>query len=501
MNRTGPTQEQSRNDLRHSAPRNGKILVLLAVSLPAIFGLLGLIFDAGLLSADCHDLQQVTDAAATAAGYEIFQGSSSATATAQAESCVKVWNGLSDATTTVNIPPTQGAYAGKTGYVEVVATRQVGTRFISLVGGNLTQQLRARSVASIQPSTADAAVVVLDKNPPSLSLTPIPLILPSFPALLGGLEVLGLGTVRVNGAVLVNTEWGGIDEEGNPCGKNLGPPYSICCTPLLSLTKLTATDIRVSGGVDSVSNYGSYVPGKPNPLRANRSPIPDPLRSLPVPSTSSFAGLNTTYRGGVSVVSLPLIIAPTVLQPGVYDWIEVLSGSVVFQPGVYIIRGKKPLTNISLNLVGGFITAEGVMFYITNSSDYSAASGVPDSGDGETSPSMPSLLNSIPGVVINAALIGSSFSPLSGTGSPFDGMLIYQRRQDYRAIVIANQQLLGGSTISGRIYAKWGHVLFAGNGSYDVSIAAGTVRLASVLAITLSPTNRFAAAKDVFLVE
>src|SRR6478735_4962666 len=135
----------------HSATqRSGKVLVMLAIALPAIFGLLGLIFDAGLLSADHHDLQQATDAAATAGAYEIFQGRSASEATSQAQSFVKDWNGVSDASVNVNIPPTQGTYAGQSGYVEVEATRQLGTRFMSLVGGSLTQQLRTRSVASVK---------------------------------------------------------------------------------------------------------------------------------------------------------------------------------------------------------------------------------------------------------------------------------------------------------------------------------------------------------------
>ena len=71
-------QRASTNRLRK---RSGKVLVLLAVSMPAIFGLMALIFDAGLLSADCQDLQQATDAAATAGAYEILQGRSSSVAT------------------------------------------------------------------------------------------------------------------------------------------------------------------------------------------------------------------------------------------------------------------------------------------------------------------------------------------------------------------------------------------------------------------------------------
>ena len=107
----------------------------------------------------------------------------------------------------------------------------------------------------------------------------------------------------------------------------------------------------------------------------------------------------------------------------------------------------------------------------------------------------------MPSVVINTALLGSSFSPLADPSSPFNGLLVYQRRQDLRPIVIANQNLLLGGNISGTIYAKWGHVIFAGNSTYNVKIVAGTVRLLAVLDMTLSPSALLPPAQDVFLVE
>ena len=175
---------------------------------------------------------------------------------------------------------------------------------------------------------------MLDPTPPPLSVAAVQPSLPSYPALLGGLEILGLGTVIVNCAVLVNNTWGGVDQNGNPAGTGSGPPYGISCTPLLQLTQLNAVDIRVSGGEsDNPTNYGSFTAGAKSPLRANQLGVPDPFETLPVPTTATDPiNVNTTLRGGVQVVSLPLISrSPTVLQPGVYDWIEIDSGQAVFQ--------------------------------------------------------------------------------------------------------------------------------------------------------------------------
>jgi len=486
---------------RAARQRGGKVLVFVAVSCSAILGILGLVFDAGLMTSDNQNLHHATDAAATAAAMDLLLGHSTAQATATATSYVTALNGLADAQTTVNIPPVQGPYAGQANYVEVIATRSYQTRIIQLLGSASQQTITTRSVANYQASTAGGVIDVLDPTPPALSVSGVPPVLPSYPAILGGLEVLGLGTVSVNGAVLVNTTWGGVDQNGNPAGTGAGPPYGISCTPLISLTHLNALNIRVSGGVDNQANYGNYKSGASSPLLANQLPVPDPFETLPVPSTASDpVNVNTTLRGSAQVISLPLGV-PTVLQPGVYDWIEVDAGQAVFQPGIYIIRSTNPLTGLALNILAGTVTANGVMFYVTNSSSYNPQTGAPDSGDGDTRPAVSVPTSLTPSVVINAAIPGSTFLPLNTGSSPFDGILIYQRRSDASPVVVVHSSLLGAGTFSGTFYAKWGHVLFTGAGTYDIRIVSGTARLVTVTGMTIVPSVFLPPAKDVFLVE
>ncbi len=482
--------------------RAGKVLVLVLLSLSSILAVLGLVFDGGLMTSDSQALHHATDAAASAGAMDLLIGKDPAVATATAISYVTALNGLSDAQTTVNIPPLKGAYAGQNTFVEVVSSRVYQTRLMHILGANPQQTFSTRSVAGYQPSTSGAAIIVLDPNPAALSIRGVPPVLPAYPALIGGLEVLGLGTVNVNGAVLVDTGWGGVDEKGNPAGASSGPPYGISCTPVVGLTHLNARDIRVSGGVDDPSNYGNFVAGKPSPLHANRLAVPDPLQSLPVPTTASDpANVSAQSRGGVQVVGVPLITAPTTLQPGVYDWIEIVSGQAVFSPGVYIIRSVNPLTGVALNVVAGTVTANGVLFYITNSAAYDVTTGAPDNGDGDARPAQSAPVGVTPSVIINAALPGSSYSPLVSSTSPFNGMLVYQRRDDPRPIVIAQLGALGPGSIAGTIYAKWGHVLFTGDGTYDLRIVSGTARLATVMGMTLAPSAPLPPAQDVFLVE
>jgi hypothetical protein len=174
---------------------------------------------------------------------------------------------------------------------------------------------------------------------------------------------------------------------------------------------------------------------------------------------------------------------------------------VTFNPGIYIISGTNPTTGIGLNILGGFVTANGVLFYLTNSTSFNATSGAPDSGDGNARPATPSVLNMLPSALINAALPGSSFSPLQSASSPFNGMLIYQRRQDFRPIVVVYQNLLGSIPFQGTVYAKWGHFLFIGDGTLNLRTVSGTARFVPALGLTMNPSQLLAPAQDVYLVE
>jgi hypothetical protein len=453
------------------------------------------------MMASGQSLKHAVDAGATAGAMDLLLGRTPAQAEATAVSYIRQRNRASDAEITINIPPTTGPYAGRSQFIEAISSHPFHTRFMHILGAAANQSVGVRSVAGYGDATAGAALVVLDPSPPAIAIPGISLTLPSFPALIGGLEVVGVGAVRVDGAVLVNTAWGGVDENGNSAGDGPGPPYGISCTPLLSLTRLQARDIRVAGGVDDPANYGSFDDGEASPLRANRLPVPDPYQSLPVPTSAADPdNVNTTLRGGVQVVSLPLIPSPTVLQPGIYEWIDVVSGQVIFEPGIYIIRSVNPVSGLALSMTGGTVTAHGVMFYITSSAGYDAASGSPDDADGDEAPAVTPTGAVIPSAVINVALSGS-ISGLNDPGSPFDGMIVYQRRRDYRPIVIAHQDALLGGALAGRIYAKWGHVVLLGNSTHDVSIVAGSARLVAVGEMTLAPSVRLPPAQDVFLVE
>lgn len=578
--------------------RSGKVLVLLAILLPTLLGIVGLVVDGGLMMGEFRVLQHAADAASTAAAMTLSLGKGHSAAIAAANEVVNVGNSLPDALVTIHIPPITGLNIGEPNHVEVIVKRTYRPRLISILSSVTDHSMQVRSVAGVDEVTAGAAIVVLDPQPADISLggvtqllstinansltavavsqtgasaylTPIPIVgptaaslvnasltslLPSLvtnllgqvtssvnltplPTLTAGLEVEGLGRLIVDGAIHVNTEWGGVDENGEKAGIAAGPPYAMACMPILSTTRVRARDIRVVGGVDDKDSYRPFDPSDRKPLQANRLPVADPYEGLPVPSTASD-GTNVTAAvrspahsvrvalsssqantlangvlGALSALLKPLftplianlttLLTQPTLEPGVYDSITVLAplGGAKFNPGVYVIRNKSPLTNMSLCILGP-VDAQGVLFYVTDSSSYSAASGQPDAADDSTVAPANPVTSLIPSVVIATLMSGGRITGLDDPASPFHGLLIYQRPLDRRLIVLEVQQLLGGGDVSGSIYAKWAHTVFVGGaGTYDLRFVTGTMRVITAFDTTLAPGKLFPPAQDVLLLE
>lgn len=582
---------------RGHLPREGKMLVIMAILLPSLLGVAGLVLDGGLMMSEHRNLQHTVDAAATAAAMDLRLGKEPADAVATATDLIQNGNAVADAVVTVNIPPSGGPFAGRSTHVEVLAARQFSSHLSQVVDGIVNHEIEARAVAGVEAVTSGAAIIVLDPDPADLTVSgvedlllgidigdlveeavtqtgvteavaEVPVVGPTAaglldsalvdsltdlvgdlwadaigevtiaptPTLTAGLEIEGLGQLMVDGAVLVNNQWGGVDENGETVGEAPAPPYAVACMPLLPLTQMAARDIRVVGGVDSQDNYGAFEGGA-SPLQANRLPVPDPFLSLPVPSLASdAANVSTTVHAPADAVRValpsdeatqvlndvlaalsPLLqplfqplmdsqledLTTPVLQPGVYNSITVLAplGGARFEPGVYIIRGTSVVTNMSLCIVGP-VHAEGVLFYITDSSGFDASTGLPDTGDDVNAEPSNTLISSPPSAVILPLLSGARLTGLNDPGSPFDGMLLYQRRLDRRPIIVEAQQLLGSGDISGTVYSKWGHVMFLGGfGSYDLRFVIGTMRVLTVTDTTLAPTILLPPARDVLLLE
>jgi hypothetical protein len=157
-----------------------------------------------------------------------------------------------------------------------------------------------------------------------------------------------------------------------------------------------------------------------------------------------------------------------------------------------VITGGK---SVSLKITGGNVTANGVMFYNTGSA-YNAQTGLPDSGDGESPPPAPGTA-SFGGVVINASI---AMKPFNDPTSPFDGMLLYQRRRNTQSIEIQGNSAAGN--LAGTLYARWSLFKIAGQGTYKAQFVTGSMRVTGTGDVSINYAGQdLGKGNQVFLVE
>lgn len=308
---------------QRSSVRRGAVLVKIAICLPVLLGVAALNVDGGRLYDERRNLQSVADAAALAAGADLYENSQTnagtdplGTARAAAEQAA-VANGVPASAVTVHIPPQSGRYSGKAGHAEVRIDTKLTASFGRIFSG-ADLPVAARAVARGTP-------------------LPLGIVL---------LRPTGAGAFTNSAAVfaLVN----------KPLIVNSSDPTALTNTGLVwaSLSR-----IEVTGGVSSTSLLSLLFP-----MKTGVRPTADPLAFLPVPDEATAPERSST----------PLVInslIPRVLQPGIYKGgIRVTGLSVVVMtPGVYIMQG------------GGFrvdgvatVTGLGTMVYNTTSGSYAS---------------------------------------------------------------------------------------------------------------------------------
>jgi hypothetical protein len=465
--------------------RWGKTLVMFALVLPVLLGIVGLVIDCGLLMAAQREVQNAADAAAMAAAMADLgrQGVPKVVATTM----VIADNGLARATLLAfHHPPATGAHTGDDRYYEIVVGYPVTTLFMSSLGAHWSPSVQARAVAGYESVPAGAAIALLD------------------PTASPGLSVQDQASLVVNGRIIVNS---------------LASPAAV-----VAGGSVEAADYRIVGASTSGS-FQTY-PGSPGRLALGSPPAPDPLINLPVPASNPSAANNTAAPLG-SAWSSQTLGSPSVqdgqasglldpnyvddggtvqLFPGVYQSITVSGGTVNFNPGVYILSpsDQPPL---ALDITGGTVTGSGVLFYNTGG-NFVPATGYPDAGDPElynpgpggtgAPPSTADFQGDFAGIRIDSSQGAHiTLSPLSTTGDPFRGMLLYQRRANRQAITIVG----GNLALSGTIYAPWAPVAIAGGGNYPTQFIAGSLQVSGNNTITLDYASSAGTANEVFLVE
>ena len=435
---------------------------MFALVLPMLLGMVGLVIDCGLLMVAQREAQNAADAAAMAAAMAELtqQGDPRSVAT----TFVTSYNGLSVATvSSFNHPPAAGPHAADDRFFEVVVTYPITTLFMPALGTSRNQSVQARAVAGIEPVSAGAGVAVLD------------------PTASPGLRVAEGASLVVNGRITVNSSaQPAADYRRRPGrGRRLSgrgpdrfrqfpalPGYerSPRAQPLARVRPLDQPpDTR------SHTQYG---------LRYRQSPryrmeYPDAGQSVgaghasdraPGPKLCRCQWDRTAFPGHLSGDHgyrrraefqprrlHPEPIEQPALRPRCHGWDRHGCGGDVLQHrGKFHCRARAPPTTATQLSIRPAPRARTLRH--------------PRRGSRPTSPASGST---------GQRMRTSRCLPLSDSGDPFSGMLIYQRRANTRPIVITG----GNLALSGTIYAVWAPLVFSGGGTYQAQFIVGSMRL------------------------
>lgn len=283
---------------RGSQNRRGVVAVLVAVSMIVVFGVAALAVDAGRLYRERRNAQAAADAAAEAAGLELYshykqyQGQDCDGSARSSALEVAANNGYSASHVTVNIPPSSGPYAAQDGFAEVIISSPTARAF-SVIYGRSDLVLQARAVAAGTITASKASVIVLDpkrKDP---------------------LKLKGKNSeLEVAGDVIVNST----NKRAVKVDKR---------------AQLVADNLLVAGGIDK--NSKGLIDAS---VSTGLEPTPDPMASLPKPAKGTSQAIKDykSNKGSQDVYDL---------QPGNYKELKFDSDDVInLAPGVYFVDGE-----------------------------------------------------------------------------------------------------------------------------------------------------------------
>jgi hypothetical protein len=335
--------------LRGTGKRRGTITLLVAVLLIAIFGVVAIALDGGLLLDNHRHVQSAADAAALAAADDLFtnynanDGSDpSGTAATSAKSTASA-NGFSNdgvtSTVTVNIPPTSGSFNGKKGYAEVIIQYNQKRNFSSIFGtGDLP--VKARAVACGMPG--NIGILILD------------------PTLKGSCEIDGTVNILNNGQIYSNSN--NTVNNDAPSANCTGSVY-LASTATLSCGGINVYNSLVNNGSLTYTNNGG--------LTTLTQQVTDPLASITEPTTAGLtvqsdvnATMNQTLQPGVYTNITVGSTAGWTWSNGQWTYSNGSAPTVTLAPGIYYLANGSSFT-----LNAGSITGTGVMIFNNTGGD------------------------------------------------------------------------------------------------------------------------------------
>jgi hypothetical protein len=410
--------------------RRGVVLITAVGMIFVLMAFVGLAFDVGFMQWSRRRAQTAADAGAVAGAWGLQLGSSVTTEGKSGAAVNGFTDGTNGVTVTINNPPAAGSYTGNSNAVEAVVSQDAPSYFMRVLGYN-TLPVRARAVA--MQGFGTACVYALD---PSAS-----------------------SALKFAGNVSVSLGCGVIDDSA-----------ASAATKVSGSTTLTMTNGASIGTVGGNSLDGGAVVNPSTSISSGIVPAADPLSTLPMPTPS----LSTPCFNGTIMAAGPCTkndnLTGGSYSPGVYcGGITINSGiNVNFSPGLYIIAGG---TGLGIN--AGTVTANGVTFYITDTTGWSCT-GLNGS-------------NANPGpVTVNSQANLTLTAPTDGT---YAGIALFENR-GLAGNKSSDATINGGAgvTIDGALYFPNSNLSFSGNSDSNgyLMLVADTVTFSGTTTMTLN---------------
>lgn len=460
--------------------RRGTVLVVAALAMTALVMALALTLDAGLLFAEKRKAQAIADAAALAGAADLYKYYSTnsgwdkdGTAKANALAIAKE-NGYDDASADIAIVVRSygenyysGSSAGSAvprGYIEVTVSYDHPRYFSSALGSGKINVL-ARAVAMGTWGIPKFGLLALD--PTGV-----------------GLKLGGNGTANVTtGIIQVNSsDSGAVTNQSN--------------------ATIIASELDIYGGMTGAGTITTSPVA--NNVNYSVPPAPDPLATLPAPSSSSLTSGVITHYKNINTKNLSATIKDTTLLTMVNSLIAKgvsVSNVYVLTPGIYGTTKTNTLSNFTNGDVVIFRQAsygnDGI--YYLSSGGFTSNTATLQMYTADSGGIM--FYNNGTSVNDKFTMAGgdSGYVELSGiTSGTYQGMIFFQNRSGTEVVNITGNgtfNMLGtiyapnaelsltgqgsSSTIGSALIAK--NVTLSGNGIINVTFSSGLVAPQRVL--------------------
>lgn len=307
------------------AREEGQALVLAVLTFVMLVGAVALVIDVGDAMSTKAKVQSAADSASLAAANTLAADMGEDAAIAAALD-IAASNNYSDADAqtkvTVNIPPSEGPYAGNPDYAEVVIETETNTNFASLVGQSIWE-VSARAVAGgISGAGAPYGIVALNETE--------------------------CRSISFSGTIDIQIEGAGIYANANCANEAFYANGSV---------NVDTDSNVVVGGYNLVGSVNVT----PTPVHGGG--IDDPLGEVPEPvpvTTPVRACPNFGGPGGTITLEPGYYDCPTVSPPGNKD--------LVFEPGDYYFTGGIDINGSNeLTFGPGVVSLGGAGFKIAGS--------------------------------------------------------------------------------------------------------------------------------------